>query len=125
MDFRAPKQLGKDIAKNDIQLRNCGGYDHNFCLRTAPCLHEAAVLHSEQTGITMKTMTTLPGLQVYSGNFLTTRNGKNGAIYEKQHGICLETQFYPNAMKCDGFEKPILRAGEQYHHVTRYAFAVK
>lgn len=125
MDFRTPKQIGKDIHADHIQLRNCGGYDHNFCLRERSGLHEAAVLHSEQTGITMKTMTTMPGLQVYSGNFLTTRLGKNGAVYEKQDAICLETQFYPNAMGCKGFEKPILRTGEKYHHVSQYAFSAE
>ncbi len=125
MDFCTPKQIGKDIHADHIQLRNCGGYDHNFCLREQSGLHEAALLYSERTGITMRTMTTMPGLQVYSGNFLTKRPGKNGATYEKQHAICLETQFYPNAMKCDGFPEPILKNGEKYHHVTQYIFSVK
>lgn len=122
MDFRISKRIGRDIIKEDVQLCNCCGYDHNFCLRSDSVLHEAAVLNSEETGITMQVMTTMPGLQVYSSNFLSKRLGKNRAIYSKWDAICLETQFYPNAMKCEGFQKPILRAGDKYHHVTQYIF---
>lgn len=118
-DFRSPKTLGRDIRENDRNLQNCGGYDHNFCLSgKAP----AAVLHSAQSGITMEVETTLPGMQVYSGNFLTRRRGKGGAVYNTRDALCLETQYYPNAMACEGFLKPILRAGERYHQETNYIF---
>lgn len=125
MDFRTPKPIGKDIELDDIQLRNCGGYDHNFCLRTEQPMHEAAILRSEQSGITMRVLTTLPGIQVYSANVLTHRCGKHGATYGKWDAVCLETQFYPNSMKCAGFEKPILKAGAIYHHVTKYCFSTE
>ena len=69
--------------------------------------------------------TTMPGLQVYSGNFLTDRIGKYGAAYHKRDAICLETQYYPNAMACEIFEKPILRAGDLYHHTTSFAFSIR
>ena len=122
-DFRAPKPVGQDIGANDQQLQNCGGYDHNFCLPDTGDLYEAAVLSSPKSGITMKTLTTMPGVQLYTANFLGPWEGKGGAMYDKRGAVCLETQFYPNAMRCEGFRKPILKAGETYHQTTVYAFS--
>lgn len=124
-DFRTAKLIGKDIGAKDKQLHNCGGYDHNFVLRKAVGLHLAAVLHGDESGITMRLFTTMPGIQVYSANFLTKRFGKGGAVYHERSGICLETQYFPNAMACPGFEKPILRANVPYHHETYLAFSTK
>lgn len=64
------------------------------------------------------------GMQVYSGNFIGGTKGKNGRVYGPHDGNCLEPQFFPNAMAIDGFEKPILRAGETYLHETVYGFSV-
>lgn len=122
-DFRAPKPVGQDIGANDQQLQNCGGYDHNFCLPDTGELVEAAVLSGPKSGITMKTLTTMPGMQLYSANFLGPWAGKGGTMYDKRGAVCLETQFYPNAMRCEGFRKPILKVGEAYHQVTVYAFS--
>lgn len=124
-DFRAGKPVGQDIGANDQQLQNCGGYDHNFCLSDTGELVEAAVLSSPKSGITMKTLTTMPGVQLYTANFLGPWEGKGGAMYDKRGAVCLETQFYPNAMRCEGFRKPILKAGETYHQTTVYAFSAK
>ena len=122
-DFRAGKPVGRDIGADDQQLRNCGGYDHNFCLPDTGELVEAAVLSSPKSGITMKTLTTMPGVQLYTANFLGPWEGKGGTMYDRRGAVCLETQFYPNAMRCEGFRKPILKAGEAYHQVTVYAFS--
>lgn len=124
-DFRAPKPVGQDIGAMDQQLQNCEGYDHNFCLPDTGSLTEAAVLSSPESGITMKTLTTMPGMQLYTANFLGPWAGKGGAIYDRRGAVCLETQFYPNAMRCEGFRKPILKAGEAYHQVTVYEFSNK
>lgn len=120
-DFRAPKRVGQDIGADDIQLRNGGGYDHNFCLTG----ETAAVLRGDASGITMTVRTTLPGMQLYTANFLTERRGKQGAIYAPRCALCLETQYFPNAMACDGFEKPILRAGDLWRHCTTLTFSEK
>lgn len=95
-DFRAPKRVGQDIGADDIQLQNGGGYDHNFCLTG----ETAAVLRGDASGITMTVRTTLPGVQLYTANFLTERCGKQGAIYAPRCALCLETQYFPNAMAC-------------------------
>ena len=118
-DFRVPKRVGLDIGADDVQLRNCGGYDHNFCLTG----ETAAVLRGDVSGITMTVRTTLPGMQVYAANFLTERRGKNGAVYMPRAALCLETQFFPNAMACEDFEKPILRAGELWREHTALIFS--
>jgi aldose 1-epimerase len=118
-DFRAAKPVGQDIASDSIQLKNCGGYDHNFCLLEEP----AAVLCGDKSGITMSVRTTLPGLQLYTANVLTERRGKNGAVYSPRCALCLETQYYPNAMACIGFEKPILKKGELWNHRTTLTFS--
>ena len=122
-DFRAPKPLGQDIEKDDVQLHNCGGYDHNFCLPGDGLLHEAAILYSPDSGVRLCVSTTMQGVQLYTANFLGPWTGKGGAAYEKRGAACLETQFYPNAMACDGFEKPILRAGERYCQITQFSFS--
>ena len=124
-DFRAGKPVGQDIGANDQQLQNCGGYDHNFCLPDTGELYEAAVLASPERGITMKAFTTMPGVQLYTANFLGPWEGKGGTMYDRRGAVCLETQFYPNAMRCEGFRKPILKAGETYHQTTVYAFSAK
>ena len=124
-DFRAPKPVGRDIGQDDVQLRNCGGYDHNFCLADTGALLPAAVLSSAESGVTMRVSTTMPGVQLYAANFLGPWTGKGGAMYEKRDAVCLETQFYPNAMQCEAFRKPVLKAGERYHQVTVYAFSNK
>jgi len=124
-DFRQEKPVGRDIAADDEQIRCGGGYDHNFCLDGAKTLRRVSVLTGEKSGIVMETWTTLPGIQLYSGNATGPRKGKGGAQYGKHSALCLETQFYPNAMACAGFEKPVLKAGEEFLHETRYAFSVK
>lgn len=121
-DFRTPKPIGQDIEADDVQLRNGEGYDHNFVLTGS---RDAAVLYSARSGIRMITRTTMPGVQVYSANHLTARQGKNGSAYDIRHAICLETQLFPNAMRCYGFPSPVLHAGEHLHSETAYRFDTK
>ena len=82
-----------------------------------------AWLRSPETGITMTAETDLPGVQLYSGNWVEEPKGKRP--YGPRDGVCLETQFFPNAMAVAQFEKPILRAGAVYDHTTVYGFGVE
>ena len=118
-DFRTAKPVGRDIDLDDEQLRAGGGYDHNFCLSG---MH-AARLESAESGIRMDTFTDLPGVQLYSGNFLGDQIGKGGRMFHSRGAVCLETQLYPNAMNCWGFPSPVLRAGQRLRSVTSYAFS--
>ena len=119
-DFRTAKEIGRDIGISCPQLKNGGGYDHNFVLTGA---RDAAVLFSQESGITMTLHTDMPGVQVYSANHLTPRQGKNGSTYDFRYALCLETQLFPNAMNCYGFPSPILRSGQHLHSETSYAFS--
>ena len=119
LDLRRSTQLGDRLGA--AELAEYGGYDHNFCLNSA----NAARLYCPESGICMETETTLQGLQVYTAGFLTERKGKDGAVYGKNHGVCLETQFWPDAVHHENFPSPILRAGETYRHQTVYRFSMK
>ena len=70
----------------------------------------------------MQIFTDMPGMQVYSGNFLDRERGKAGAVYGKHQGICFETQYFPDAVNKDNFESPVVRAGGQFESVTSYKF---
>lgn len=124
-DFNKPKQIGQDIEMPDMQLRCGDGYDHNYVLSDQAGLKRAAVLFSADTGISMTVLTTLPGLQVYSGNSLTARKGKKGSRIDRRDAICLETQVYPNSMDNAHFPSPVLRKNEPYHTQTIYRFEVR
>lgn len=73
----------------------------------------------------MEVDTDCPGVQFYAGNFIEQEAGKNGHVYDKRDGFCLETQVEPNAVNVEAFHSPLLEAGEQYHSVTVYRFSVK
>ena len=78
----------------------------------------------EESGRTMEVFTDLPGVQFYAGNCIATQQGKGGVTYSKRHAICLETQFYPDAINHDAFTKPILKAGEEFKSTTTYKFGI-
>ncbi len=119
MDLRSGAVLSERLGA--AELTEYGGFDHNFCLNGTA----AAQLYCPESGICMDTETTLPGLQVYTAGFLTERQGKDGAVYGKNHGVCLETQFWPDAVHHESFPSPVLRAGDVYRHKTVYRFGVK
>ena len=124
-DFRSPKAIGKDIGADDEQLHNGGGYDHNFVLDPSGSLKEIAEAVSPKTGVRMRVLTTQPGVQLYTGNSITTpQTGKNGHVYGRRSGFCLETQHFPNGMACPSFISPVLKAGEVYRQKTVYAFSL-
>jgi len=127
MDFRRLTPIGPGFASGDEQIANGGGYDHNWVLNAGGGqLAKAAEVYEPTTGRVMEVFTTKPGIQFYSGNFLDgSIVGKGGAVYGKRSGLCLETQYFPNAMKHKHFPSPILRAGETYQHTTTYKFSAR
>jgi aldose 1-epimerase len=73
----------------------------------------------------MKTYTTEPGIQVYTGNFLTGFEGKHGCAFPRRSGICFESQHHPDSPNKPQFEQATLAPGEVYHQLTIYAFSTK
>ncbi len=124
-DFTQPKAVGKDIEAEDIQLKYGRGYDQNFVLSDRQSVKKAAVLACPATGISMTVHTTLPGLQIYTGNGLHEIKGKNGVVYPKHGGMCLETQLFPNAMVIPHFPSPVLKKGEIMKTETEFRFGIQ
>lgn len=127
MDFRREKQIGQDIEANFEQLKRTGGYDHNYVTDgyTQAEIREIAWARSEKTGIFMEVLSDCPCVQFYAGNFIENEKGKNGHIYNKRDGFCLETQVEPNAVNVEAFHSPILEKGDRYYSETVYRFSVK
>lgn len=127
MDFRTPKTIGKDIEADYEQIRLGNGYDHNWVLNTAGDDTKVAFsLYSPTTGIYMEGYTDQPGVQVYSGNFLTGKiAGKHGIFYPKRASVCLETQLFPDSPNHPEWPSAFLRPGETYSHRCIYKFSVK
>ena len=122
MDFRTLKEVGRDI-NEDYEALNFGkGYDHNWCLKNDGQLALVASLIGDQTGIEMEVYTDLPGVQIYTANYVNNQHGKGGAIYNERHGICFETQYYPDAINHPNFKQPITKADEVYQTTTIYKF---
>lgn len=123
LDFTALTTIGKDIDNPDEQIVNGKGFDHNWILKVSGKKPElAAEVYDPESGRRMEVYTTKPGIQFYSGNFLTKSKGKGGAEFDKRGGLCLETQFFPNAMKHKHFPSPVLKAGDEYRYTTIYKF---
>ncbi|OLC98071.1 MAG: galactose-1-epimerase [Acidobacteria bacterium] len=128
-DFRKPTAIGGRIDSDDEQIKLGGGYDHNFVLRSwekpsggTP----VARVVERKSGRVLEVWTTLPGMQLYTGNFLDgTTKGKGGIAYTRRSAFCLETQYYPNSPNQPKFPSPVLRPGEHYHAMTLYKFSVE
>jgi aldose 1-epimerase len=122
MDFLHMTTIGARIGQDDEQLRFGLGYDHNWILNSSDgTLVLAARLQEPTTGRVIEVYTTEPGIQFYSGNFLDgTIAGKGGKVYQKRHGLCLETQHFPNSPNQPGFPSTVLRPGEMYQTTTIY-----
>lgn len=127
-DFTEPTPIGARINQDNEQLRRGLGYDHNFVLNGSgeDSLVLAARLYEPTTGRVMEVLTTEPGVQFYSGNFLDgSLTGKNGAVYEHRYGLALETQHFPDSPNQPAFPSTILRPGETYRSTTVYRFSVR
>lgn len=113
MDFRSARAIAP------------GGYDHNFVLNDwkRGSLRSVARLRERVSGRVMEVLTTQPGIQFYSGNFLDgSLIGKGGVAYEKYAALCLETQHYPDSPNHPNFPSTVLRPGETYSEITVYKF---
>lgn len=125
LDFTVAKKIGDDIEADFSQLTMVGGYDHNFVIPQTFDMNHAAHVYSKQSGITMDVTTDAPGVQLYTANFVTPTIGKSGAAYDKRSGLCLETQYFPNAVNTPGFASPVLKADQKYDTTTTYKFGIK
>ena len=127
-DFREPKTVGQDLEVEDEQLKNGGGYDHNWVLdrKTPDQMEFAASVYEPASGRFMEVYTDQPALQFYGGNFFDgTTEGKYGRALKYRESIALETQKYPDTPNHDNFPSTLLNPGETYTHSCIYRFSTK
>ncbi len=125
-DFRVGLPLGRRIREGDPQLLVAKGYDHCFVLRDADGrLRPAASCIEPVSGRSLDVATTLPGLQLYTGNNLDgTLVGPSGRIYRSGDAVCFETQAFPDAPNHPSFPSAVLRPGARFASATTYRFSV-
>ena len=125
MDFMRPTAIGARIEQ--VPGRAPAGYDHNYVLSSGGgVLALAASVKEPTTGRVMDVLTTEPGIQFYSGNFLDgTLTGKAGVTYQKHTGFCLETQHFPDSVNRPNFPPTILQPDKTYKTTTVYRFSAR
>jgi aldose 1-epimerase len=116
LDFRAPRRIGDFIAADFDPVRIGGGYDQNFVLGAAPTATPTFAARVTAGGIAMEVLTTEPGVQLYTGNWL-------GAPFARYGALCLETQHFANSPNRPEFPSTALRPGEVFRSRTLYRFA--
>jgi len=126
MDFTRATSIGARIDAAHEQLVHGRGYDHTWVVNGAPGqLRLAARVFEPTSGRVMEVLTTEPGVQFYTGNFLDgTLTGKDGAVYRRRHGLCLECQHFPDSPNQPQFPSTVLKPGQRYTQTTVYRFSV-
>jgi aldose 1-epimerase len=122
LDFTKPTTIGARI--KELDKPGLGGYDHNYVLNAGgKKLALAARVSEPKTGRVMEVLTSQPGVQLYTGNFLDGMvKGKRGTAYNKHDAFCLETQHFPDSPNHPNFPTTVLRPGETFTSTTIYRF---
>jgi len=123
-DFRMAKTIGRDINADHEQIKNGGGYDHAFVVDGYnEELRLSCTVYEPLSGRKMEVWTTEPSVQFYTGNFLDgSITGKDGKVYQKRYGFCLETQHYPDSPNHPEYPTTVLEPGDVYQQTTIYKF---
>lgn len=128
MDFVSPKPLGRDL-KTDFPALNYGkGYDNCFVIDgyEPGQIQTAAELYSSESGIALEVLTTQPGVQIYTGNWLDgCPAGKDGAIYKDYDAVAIECQHFPDSPNKPDYPSVVLREGEVYEEAIIYSFSIR
>ena len=127
-DFTQPKTIGRDIEKEDVQLKNGLGYDHCWVLNHPEIgMRTAAIVSHPTSGIQLEVQTDEPAIQFYSGNFLDGSHPMKNSdgFYAKRAGFCLETQHYPNSPNEERFPSVVVQPEETYTSKTIFKFTNK
>lgn len=127
MDFRTLQPVGSRINEDFEQLVFGNGYDHTYILnKEGNELSFCARCLSPKTGIVMEVYTTEPGVQLYTGNWMTGHfSGKNRQRYPSRSALCLETQHFPDSPNRPEYPSTVIRPGETFISKTIYKFAVQ
>ena len=124
-DFTTPHTIGQRIGQDNAQLRYAGGYDHNWVIdKPEGKLGLMARVYDPTSGRVLEVLSTEPGLQFYTGNFLDgTLTGKGGWVYQHRAAFTMEPQHYPDSPNHSNFPTVVLRPGETYYNTIIYRFS--
>lgn len=120
MDYRNAQAIGERI--DDPFFAIGRGLDNNWIINKAQqgdCALAGSVSAANRT---MEVYTTLPGIQVYTGNWVEQNVGKYGKKYDVQYAVCMEAQGFPNSPNLPFFPSPVLRPGNKYDEWCIYKF---
>ena len=129
MDFSSPKRLGDAVTSDEEAIRNTNGLDSCFVLSGDAAGRRdnrrlAAVLSEPESGRTLEVLTDLPGIQVYSGQFIPEgMAGRAGQVYGPYGGVCLEAQNFPDAPNRPEFPSAVLKKGDTFRAAIVYRFS--
>jgi len=126
-DFTTATAIGARIDQDDQQLKMGNGYDHNWVLSngTPGSLFLGAQAYDPHSGRVLEVLTTEPGIQLYTGNFLDGIHGKDGKVYNRRNAFCLETQHFPDSPNHPNFPTTELKPGQHFESTTVYKFSTK
>ena len=126
-DFRTPTAIGARIGQDDEQLKFGNGYDHNWVInKPLGQLGLMARVYEPTTGRVLEVLSTEPGLQFYTGNFLDGKlTGKGGWAYQFRNAFCMEPQHFPNSPNQPNFPSVVLKPGQVYKHTIIFKFSVQ
>jgi aldose 1-epimerase len=126
-DFRTPTPIGARIGQDDEQLKFGGGYDHNWVInKPMGKLGLMARVFEPTSGRVLEVLSTEPGLQFYTGNFLDGKlTGKGGWVYQRRNAFCMEPQHYPDSPNQPNFPSVVLKPGQVYKNTIIFKFSVR
>jgi len=125
-DLRTPIRLGARLREVYGGKAGVYGFDTNFAVDgDAGALRKVAVVQAGgASGRALELWADQPGVQFYTGNFLSDVKGKGGAVYGPHAALCLETQGFPDAVNHPNFPSQIVRPGQVYRHLMVFKFSV-
>jgi len=126
-DFRKPTAIGARINQNDEQLKFGNGYDHNWVLNHQMGNLDVIARVTEPTsGRFLEVLSTEPGLQFYTGNFLNGKiTGKGGWVYQFRNAFCMEPQHFPDSPNHPEFPSVVLKPGQTYKNTIVFRLGVQ
>ena len=127
LDFTSPIAIGVRMGESFAQLKGRRGFDHNLVFnKPVDAFGLAARVYEKTSGRVMEVLTTEPGVQFYTPNFVRAMPiGKEGKKYERQCAFCLETEHFPDSPNKPQFPSTVVNPGQTYTSTTVYRFSTR